>query len=437
VYNIRIQNDNNPPLYYTILHFWIWIFGDSEFAARVPSALFGSFSIIAIYAVGRFLFNKNVGLIAAFILATSVFHIRYSQEARAYSLLAFLTLVSFYYYLKIESSDRRLYVLGYLLSSILMLYTHYYGLLILAAQNIFFFSNYFKNHNLGALTLKKWRTSQIILGVLFLPGFILLVKHAVAIQGGFWLPEPTLLGILTLLGRYSGSVSLFLLLLIFSLLSIIGLRQIKDKIGLKQRLKPILEYSEKLSLSNSNRVYLLLLWLFIPIVLPYLVSLISTPILLYRYTIGCSLAFYLLAARGIDYIAIRKIILLIAALILVLSYFRIETYHKSVNKYQWRETIGFIEDNASVGDYVAVYPIFEIESAHYYKKRDDMHLYSLTNEFLLQADIGNKNLWVVLASHRNTEKGRIEQVLKRRYNFLSQKKYKSLNIYKYEKKGSR
>ena len=54
-----IQNDNNPPLYYTILHYWVWIFGDSEFASRLPSAIFGSFSIIAIYSVGRFLFNKK------------------------------------------------------------------------------------------------------------------------------------------------------------------------------------------------------------------------------------------------------------------------------------------------------------------------------------------------------------------------------------------
>lgn len=93
-----VQNDNNPPLYYEILHFWIAIFGDSEFASRLPSAILGSFSIIAIYSVGRLLFNKNVGLLAALILATSVFHIKYSQEARAYSLLAFLSLVSYYFY---------------------------------------------------------------------------------------------------------------------------------------------------------------------------------------------------------------------------------------------------------------------------------------------------------------------------------------------------
>lgn len=213
-----IQNDNNPPLYYQIMHFWVRIFGDSEFASRVPSALFGSFSIIAIYFVGKLTFNKKVGLIAALILATSVFHIKYSQEARAHSLLAFLTLVSFYYYLKVVNSDRRLYVLGYLFSTALMLYAHYYGFLILAAQNIFFFVNYLKTRNLGALSLKKWLTYQMILGVLYLPGFVLFAKHTVAIQGGFWLPEPTLTAIARTFVTYSGSFLLCLVLAIFSLL---------------------------------------------------------------------------------------------------------------------------------------------------------------------------------------------------------------------------
>ena len=432
-----IQNDNNPPLYYTILHFWVWIFGDSEFSARVPSALFGSFSIIAIYSVGRFLFNKNVGLLAALILATSVFHIKYSQKARAYSLLALLTLVSYYFYLKITSSKERSYFVGYVISSVLLLYTHYFGFFIIAAQNIFFFTEYFRNRKVGELSLKKWVVSQVLLFILYLPGFVLAGKHTAAIQAGFWLPEPTLVGILKCFHIYSGSVSLFILFLIFLLLSIIGLRQIKDRIGLKERLKPILEYSQKLSLSNSNRVYLLLLWLFVPIVLPYLVSLVSTPILLYRYTIGGSLAFYLLAAKGIDNTGYKKVMFLMAALVLIFSSFNLEKYYSSVNKFQWRETIGYIEDNSGYGDYVVVYPVFEIESAFYYKERKDLNVYSLTDEFLLQADIGNKNLWVVLAAHAGTKKEFLEQVLGQRYDLLSQKKYKSLNLYQYRKKGSR
>jgi mannosyltransferase len=38
-------DDNNPPLYYTFLHLWISVFGDSEVSVRMPSAIFGSLSI--------------------------------------------------------------------------------------------------------------------------------------------------------------------------------------------------------------------------------------------------------------------------------------------------------------------------------------------------------------------------------------------------------
>ena len=259
------QNDNNPLFYYEFLHFWVWIFGDSEFATRLPSALFGSFSIVAIFMVGKSLFNKNVGLLSAVILAVSEFHIKYSQEARAYSLLALLTLISFYFFLKLTRSNRRWYFVGYLISTILMLYTHYYGFFILAAQNIFFFANYLRSRSLGELSLKTWISSQIILGVLYLPGFFLFAKHTAAIQGGFWLPEPKLFGFVRTFMIYSGSVTLCIILAIFSLLAIFGHGKIKDKISQKKKSKSVDDNSDSDSLSNANRVYLLLLWLFVPI----------------------------------------------------------------------------------------------------------------------------------------------------------------------------
>lgn len=417
-----VQNDNNPPLYYQIMHFWISIFGDSEFSVRFPSALIGSISIFMVYIIGRSNFSKQVGLIAALILATSIFHIKYSQEARAYSLLAFLTLLSFYYYLKLLSSDRRAYILGYIISSALMLYTHYYGFLILAAQNIFFFTNYFKSSSFSILSLKKWVKYQIVIGILYLPGFVLFAKHTVAIQGGFWLPEPTLNLALRAFVIYSGSFYLSLVLVIFSLVSFSTLLGDKDR-----------KAGDNIRLSQTNLLYLLLLWLLVPIILPYLLSLFSTPVLLDRYTIGASIAFYLLAALGIVATRIRPLILIVVCVILVLSYFNLEKYYESVQKYQWRQTMGYIDENASVGDYVAVYPIFELDTAYYYKSRDDMHYYPMNEEFAM-ADIGNKNLWLVLAKHARTQIELFEKVMGEKYDLLQEKEFKSIKLYKYRKK---
>jgi hypothetical protein len=128
---------------------------------------------------------------------------------------------------------------------------------------------------------------------------------------------------------------------------------------------------------------------------------------------------------------------LIAGLVLIFSYFNLEKYYNSVDKYQWREAINYIEDNAGNGDYIVVYSQFEIESAYYYWKRKDLHVYALNDEFLLSTDIGEKNLWVVLGAHARTNKDDIEQGLGLTYDLLLEKKFKSLYLYQYRKRGSR
>ena len=77
----------HPPLYYWILHYWIQVFGTSESAVRLLSALFGVLAIPVIYAVGRQLFSKETGYLSvarysvlefdyimSFIFEDQVFH---------------------------------------------------------------------------------------------------------------------------------------------------------------------------------------------------------------------------------------------------------------------------------------------------------------------------------------------------------------------------
>ena len=70
------------PQYHLLLHLWMTLFGTSLFALRFLSLIFGVFATIIIYLLGRRLFNEEVGLISALILAISPLNIEYSQEAR-------------------------------------------------------------------------------------------------------------------------------------------------------------------------------------------------------------------------------------------------------------------------------------------------------------------------------------------------------------------
>ena len=70
--------------------------GTNEFAARLPSAVFGTFTIILIFFVGKRLFGTTVGLISAILLAFSPFEIAWSRECRMYAMFQFFFLFGFF-----------------------------------------------------------------------------------------------------------------------------------------------------------------------------------------------------------------------------------------------------------------------------------------------------------------------------------------------------
>ena len=137
------KTDNNFPTYYLILRYWIGLFGDSEFSVRFPSALVGVLAVFAIYKVGQLLFGRSTGLIASLLLMLSPFHIAYSQEARVYSFMTLLAVLSFYFFLEVLAKPNAAARTGYVLSTTALLYCHVYGLFIVLAQNIYFFATAF------------------------------------------------------------------------------------------------------------------------------------------------------------------------------------------------------------------------------------------------------------------------------------------------------
>lgn len=78
--------ETNPPLYYTLLSFWIDVFGESEFAVRAMSAMFGLAAIAAVFAFTRAFYSTQAGLFAAVFCAFSAEQLGYSQETRGYML---------------------------------------------------------------------------------------------------------------------------------------------------------------------------------------------------------------------------------------------------------------------------------------------------------------------------------------------------------------
>ena len=87
----------NGPLYFLTLERWSRAAGDTGFALRAFSALFGILTIPLIYALAKRLFRAaHIDLLAAWLMTISAYFVWYSQEAKMYTEITALALAAVY-----------------------------------------------------------------------------------------------------------------------------------------------------------------------------------------------------------------------------------------------------------------------------------------------------------------------------------------------------
>ena len=90
-----LDTESTPPLYYVLGWAWAQVVGSDEASLRSLSALAGTLVVPVAFAAGRVVATARIGLAAAALAAVSPMLIWYSQEARAYALLALFGGASF------------------------------------------------------------------------------------------------------------------------------------------------------------------------------------------------------------------------------------------------------------------------------------------------------------------------------------------------------
>lgn len=124
----------NGPLYFLMLRGWIGLAGQSEFAIRFPSLLFGVMGIALLYAVGARLFSRPIGLVAALLFAFSGYHVWYSQEAKMYTLIAALALAAIYCLRRGLDEGRARFWVGLVVTTSLAMYAHILAALLIPTE---------------------------------------------------------------------------------------------------------------------------------------------------------------------------------------------------------------------------------------------------------------------------------------------------------------
>lgn len=189
--------DETPALYY-ILHKSLIPDVASAAVARSISVAAGLLSVVAMYALGRLSFGRAGGLLCAALLAVWTIHADYSQEARAYSLLVLLTILSaaslLWWFRLTEpgapASGRRHWALAaFAVSTTLAFYTHLLAALwiAIALQILVSLTSRLRTKR----AMREVGLTLAAMAVLALPGMVRLVRTARTPDGFHWLPQAT------------------------------------------------------------------------------------------------------------------------------------------------------------------------------------------------------------------------------------------------------
>lgn len=137
---------SHPPGFYLLEYGVVQIWGATEFALRLPSALAGVLTIPLVYVIGSVIANRRVGAWAALLLAVSTFHIRYSQEARGYAVQVMWAAVATACLLLAVKRQQWRWWIGFGVSSALGAYTLFGAFLVVLSQVVY----------VGLLIMTRW-----------------------------------------------------------------------------------------------------------------------------------------------------------------------------------------------------------------------------------------------------------------------------------------
>lgn len=363
--------DPHPPLYYIILKGWIQFAGSSEFALRLPSIVFGTLAVGMFYYLVEAVFDRPTALLASILMSISPFFITYSQEVRMYALSVLLTVSATYFLYRATNSTSVTHYTGYIISSILLGYTHVWGILILGSHVVYTSVVLARGWNKGNTTrFQSWIVTYTTIGVLLSPWIGALLWRAFFTTSSALdhLSPPsirTLLGTpVTWVTGVGVHPSLILSVPIAVFAGVIWLIDTSSSINYisETRLSgmPLIGDILKEDTTGSGPVgtvfaILLLLPLITGIILSYLVR----PMYEIRTTILVAIGFYALLARGItllpNHVRFGDFASVICSIILVLGLVApLPMYYNQGIEEPWGEVTDSIQSSADEDDLILI-----------------------------------------------------------------------------------
>ena len=322
--HVLASSEANMALYYLLLRIWSQI-SDVPWFVRLLSVLAGIATVPAIYFAGKTLFSRRAGIIAALLLALNIFHIRYSQEARSYSLVVLLVTCSSLFFVRNIKSQGRSGGVLYVLSSAAALYAHFFAALVLLAQLV--------SWMLLPRRLRTWAYARYLIAIAVIGFPLVLFIASQGVSHLDWVSHPTTRDVYRLFIYFSGNGVTFVLFLL--------------AIALASR-EWWLQRSDRESFDEWSFVFTVL-WLLLPILVTLVVS-HWKPIFFARFLLVCLPASLLLFGQGLALIRPNRLGLVAVAVVVCASLVSLTSFYRQPGQEDWKGAINYLAQNASAGD---------------------------------------------------------------------------------------
>jgi mannosyltransferase len=207
--------DVHPPLYYILIKLWRSM-GDSEAWLRLPSVAFGIAAVAYMWGMVEEHWGAPAAAASSLLLATSSVAVYYSQEARMYSLVFLLTVLSLRFFLRFvtlfqvaandgkgDSPPRAAArdCVGLTVFTLALLYTHnvtvfLWGGQLLAGGALGLWLLIRSRQKGSGYVLwnppfRQWLVCQAVIGAFYLPWLLVLFGQSANVASRFWTIPPS------------------------------------------------------------------------------------------------------------------------------------------------------------------------------------------------------------------------------------------------------
>lgn len=451
----RVMNEEGHigPFYHILNYLFCQLFGYAEWALRMPSAIYGTISVILVYKIAELLFSRNIALLSSILLAFSPLHVWYSQEARMYSLWVMLMLLTTFVFIKLLDKGRlRLWILFTLLASG-SIWTFLNSIFLLAAMGLYlvvFFRRYKKE-------LCFFVICMLIAVASYFPGIITLLARTSS-------DTPGVKGF-----RAANVFDMMYAFYVFNVGTTLGppldaIRMLFKQSGPTNAARNIVShygifmipamlvcagiflyaiYKAVIRKTNTHYIFILVL-LFVPLLLIYGITLLSSSFRFNVRYILCALPFYLiLLSTAIDGLskgkrwALVSFMMFLSAFSLFNYYFRAE-----YAKLDFRSVVKYLNETMKEGDHAIIIHESASRVLEYYDKTATLAQYDISqyDSFENASSIINRSRRIFYVKSIRTytydpeEIKRIENLLAEKFHLVrSENRASNIEIKIYER----